>query len=373
MGKRVSLKDVAKEANVSVITASRAIRGIGRVNPGTRRTILEAATALGYKRHGGHMLNGFGTGSHAEHCLRILLPIFKSGRASIDNVFASRIVHGLEDVLRESGGQLTITEVDDVDDLLQNLPRAKVHGIVLRQVLPVAWLDQLKMIAPTVYAIAHDVQPGVDCVYFNEFKSTAMIYDELLAKGHRQFVWVSTDRSNPLGMIGDEFYDPRSGYDRQALNYTRARNASWNVIDLGQRGSDVEHQYITIEQPLLESGLEADVVKAGNEVARALLALKRLPSAVIINSDDIALHACKVLTEKKVKIPEDLSMVTYYSSQLGVQLKTKISGIRLPFGQVGRIIPEIIQRRVTQPEAPYISVALEPEFVDRGTIKIRRS
>lgn len=47
----VTLKDVAREAGVSVGTASQALRGVGEVAPGTRQYVQAVAERLGYRRN----------------------------------------------------------------------------------------------------------------------------------------------------------------------------------------------------------------------------------------------------------------------------------------------------------------------------------
>ena len=49
MPQRVSIRDVAREAGVSVTTVSHALNGKGRLNPETRRRVLEVAERLGYR------------------------------------------------------------------------------------------------------------------------------------------------------------------------------------------------------------------------------------------------------------------------------------------------------------------------------------
>jgi DNA-binding LacI/PurR family transcriptional regulator len=48
-GRRVSIKDVAREAGVSVTTVSHALNAKGRLNPATRRRVQEVAERLGYR------------------------------------------------------------------------------------------------------------------------------------------------------------------------------------------------------------------------------------------------------------------------------------------------------------------------------------
>ncbi|WOO43405.1 LacI family DNA-binding transcriptional regulator [Rubellicoccus peritrichatus] len=368
MAGRTILKDVADEAGVSVMTASRALRGIGRVNAETRRRVLEVAISLGYQRHVGQVFPGFGNATPSDHNLRVVMPAFKPSSFGVDGSLGSRIVSGLRDVLAQNGGILKIIEADDLEDFLKKFPRVQTHGIVLRQVLPNSWLRKLQELAPVVYAISHDVQPGVDCVYFNEFKSATMIYDLLLSRGHKHFAWVTPNRSNPLSNIDYDKYDLSSGFDRQAFNFTYARYASWRALDLGIEEDPVKHEYIVHPLHMHESERKTDSKRTGEEAAKAILKLKKLPTAVISGADDLAIPMLEYLEKEGINIPEDMSVVTYLHSDVKVRMKKRMSGVRLPFGQVGRIIPEIIQRRITHPEASYFSVALETELLDRGTV-----
>jgi len=368
MGNRVSLKDVAHKAGVSVIHASRAVRGMGRVSEETRRKVLEAAAALGYDRHRGELFTGLGQASAADHRLRILLPVFRYGTDPVGGYIGARIVESLRETLEKLGGELSVVEADGLEDLWEKIPRAKTHGIVLRQVLPARWLRELQQFAPVVYAISHDVFPGIDCVYFNEHKAAAMIHDLLLSRGHRRIAWMSWDRANPLSRLGDEAYDLTSGLDRQAFNFTSGRFGAQAALDIGARDGDVSLQRILLPLPIKETSGALDVKRAGTECAERILSLGEKPSAVVFASDDIALATLRELGKEGIKVPDDLSVVTYFSSEAADRRKSMLTGVRLPFVQVGQIIPEIIQRRITNPEAVYLSLLLEPELIDRGTV-----
>lgn len=369
VGRKVSLKDVAEAADVSVITASRAMRGIGRVNPATRGRILKVAESLGYRRYAGQVFTSFGRTSPSEHSLRLVLPLFRYNDEQPNTLFGKRILKGAEEILASTGGSLVPIEADDLNDFISNIPKARIHGIILRQVLPTSWLKEIQGIAPVVYAISHHVQPGVDCILFNEFESTASIYDHLLQRGHRDVVWVYGDRAHSHASVGEERYDGFSGYDRLAHNFTYARIASWRVVDLGMRDRTVRHQYIEIPMmPEAERGA-FDPVRVARQVAKRILALPDKPSAAVIYSEDVAYHLEEELRKYGLAVPDDLSLVTYFNSDQIQDREPWISGVDLPFGKLGGLIPELIQRRLTQPDVPHISVALETSFVDLGSVR----
>jgi DNA-binding LacI/PurR family transcriptional regulator len=331
---------------------------------------LEAAVALGYDRHRGELSAGLGQASTADHRLRIMLPVFRSSADPVGGYVGSRIVESLRLTLEKLGGELLVVEANGLEDLWGNIPRGKVHGIVLRQVLPARWLRELQQHAPVVYAISHDVFPGIDCVYFNEFKAAAMIHDFLLSRGHRKIAWMGWDRANPLSRLGDEAYDLDSGIDRQAFNFTSARYGAHMALDMGVRDDLVDLQRILLPLPIDAATRTLDVEQAGQECAKRFLSLKVKPSAVVFPADDIALATLRELKKAGVRVPDELSVVAYFSSEAADRMKAMLTGVRLPSVQVGQIIPEIIQRRLTNPEAIYLSLMLEPELVDRGTVAV---
>ena len=368
MSQKVTLKDISEKLGVSMITVSRALRGVGRINPETQRKILQTAEMMGYRRHNGSLSGSFGRGYPEDHTLRILLPLFRPCSNPLGGRLGERAIQRIKEGVEAMGGTLTVIEVDDLDDLKQQLPRARVQGIVLRQVLPVQWLQGILMIAPVVYAISHDVQPHIDAVYFNEFKASTLIFDALVSRGHKSIAWISWDRANPMSRVKEDCFDINSAYDRQAMNFTRSRMGSQRVLDLGLRAGDVRHEHILLELPELESHADIDYELAAKQAAEAILALKERPTAVVIPFDQTAELTMKHLREAGIQVPREMSVATYLLPETSEFISGKISGIRLPFSKIGAMVPEIIQRRVANPEAPYISVLVEAELLDRGTI-----
>jgi len=365
--KRVTLQDVAKASGVSVITASRAIRGIGRVNPQTREHILEAARRVGYSRGDGLIYPQSTVAKNSEHALRIMLPIFPNPSTNPHvPLKRNRMVSALQKELEASGGVFTALEVRDPDDLLQKLPRAKQHGIILRQILPEVWISKLQRIAPVVYAVSHDVMPGTDCVEFNEYKSAAMLYNYLLRQGHRNILWVSRDRTIPQNNVDFSQYNPHSGYDRQALNFLWIRSAAWQGLDLGQRDHAVRNRYLC-----LKCKDTANISIDAKSVARRILHMTDRPTAVVTMSEGDAYQICVELKKKGLRIPEEISFATYMEDVSMLPHGINFTCISMPYEKVGKMILEIIQRRHAAPQAPYITISVETKLKEGETV-VRR-
>ncbi len=364
MRQKTTLQDVAHAAGVSVITASRAIRGIGRVNPETREQILKTARKMGYSRKDGLIFPSSSPGNKSEHALKILLPIFPRPAIAPPTPFKlTRMITSLKQSLEASGGLLSLVEARDPEDLLKNLPRAKQHGIILRQILPETWTRQLQQIAPVVYAISHDVIPGTDCVEFNEHKSATMIYDHLLNRGHRNILWVSRDRMLPETNIEFSLYNPLSGFDRQACNMLWIRSSAWAGLDCGTRDNLTLNRYLSVRK-----NYPADDASDAQKTAQQILSMKDRPTAIVTMTEGDAYYIRCELEKAGLRMPQDISFVTYMEDVPSLPHGINFTCISMPYEQVGQMILEIIQRRISAPNAPYITISVETKLKQGDTV-----
>ncbi|MDF0113484.1 LacI family DNA-binding transcriptional regulator, partial [Staphylococcus pseudintermedius] len=88
----VSVKDVAKLANVSTATVSRVLSNTGKVKPKNQQRVLEAAKALGYHP------NNIGRQLRKMETMTILVVV-----PDITNSFFSAILRNIENIAREHG------------------------------------------------------------------------------------------------------------------------------------------------------------------------------------------------------------------------------------------------------------------------------
>lgn len=356
MGKKACLKDIAAQAGVSVVTASRAIRGVGRVSEETQEHVRQIAEAMGYKRHQGIVFARKNLISDHEHKLRVLLPHFVASEGQETTVHSTRLLDGLRERIAEEQGEFLTVAVRDLADLLARFPRKRIHGIVLRQVIPSTWVKRLQEIAPVVYAISHDVQPGVDCVYFNEYKSAALLLDCLINHGHRQVAWIAPDITNlTAANVAAEHYDFTNTADLQAYNFVRARYAAWQTIGLGCKEPGVIVHSRIFKVAAFDSGVN------GRRIAREFLRMREQHgvTALVTISNGTAQVAINALEKSGLKVPQDVSVAAYLAANIDPHASHNVTCVQLPFHTVGKIVPELIQRRLADPESSTITITLD--------------
>jgi LacI family transcriptional regulator len=302
-GRRATINDIARLADVSKKTVSRVINQSPFVKDATRARIDAVIQKFGYAPDP----QARGLAFRRSFLIGLIY----------DNPNAQYIVNiqdGVLDALRGSGFELVVHPCDRLsEDFLPGIrrfiERQKLHGVVL---LPPISEDQ--MLAQALQAI--------DCQYVriasvrldntsrailcNDREATAEVANYLEALGHRR-----------IGLItGPPEY--RSTHERQ-LGFTTA---------LEKRGVSIPPELIAEGSYSFDSGVAC---------AEALLARRPRPTAIFACNDEMAAGVYKAAYRLKIAIPEELSVVGFDDSPLASRLSPALSTIRMPIRDMGRL------------------------------------
>ena len=360
-----TLQEIAKHAGVSTMTASRVLRGMGRVNPQTREKVVEIAQKLGYRKlSNGQVMHSGKAG--ADMHLRIMLG---KGRVHIDDTTAQYAskgdLHGqltgeLEKQLAQTGGKLVNVPLESLDQIVADIQKHKPHGLVLRQPIPTDWLDVLRDKLPIIYAVSYDHQSGVDSIYTNEHRSAAMVYKTLSDLGHREIGWFGIVDRHSSTHEWAEMFESSCLVDRLCCSIHAVRYAAWANLAHCQINS-FKQPMILLERDWRMQSLD-DVVR---DAVDQFLQLRPQPTAIVTPADVIGLTLIGMLKERGVSVPGDISVVSYGGTLLTDKgKKCEIASVALPMAAIGQTIPELIRRRLADPNALPVSMQLETEFID---------
>ena len=183
-----TLVDVAARAGVSIKTASRAVNGEPHVAEATRRRVVEAASALGFR------LN-----SQASMLRRGLRPgVVGFVMGDLANPFYAAIAKGLEQEARGRGLQVTVASTDEDPererDLVAELVDRQVRALVVVSTRPDhADLETVQQRGiRVVFADRPPVGLDADAVLLDDEGGARRATEALLAHGHRR-----------IGFVGD--------------------------------------------------------------------------------------------------------------------------------------------------------------------------
>lgn len=324
-----TIKDVAKEAGVSVATVSRTFSGTQHVSPAVRERVAAAAESLSYRP------NAIARSLRARNTRTLGLVI-----PNVGNPFFTRMARVVEDSARERGYSLIFGNTDEdpekeaeyldvlmekrVDGLIVSPARATSPQLeeIVRDGMPVVFLDRYVrgIEAPVVRA---DGRRAVD-----------ELVEHLVRFGHERLAIIS---GPPETVPGRERLDA--------------------FLDgAGERGAPVSEGRIKVGSFRRESGFKA---------MRELLDLDEPPTAVFAANNLMALGALQALKRAGLKAPEDISFASFDDVSWFELVEPPMTAIAQPVGELGtaaaRMLPEIVEGKQAE------SVILEAELVVRGS------
>ncbi len=272
-----TIEDVARRAEVSVATVSRALRGLPNVAPSTRQRVLHAARELAYVADP----SASRLASGRNHVIGLVVPM-------LGQWYYSRLFSGVEAIATPGGYDVlpfTLSGPGGVDRFVESTPfRKRVDGLLLADA-PVD-ADQLAaLVAVGVPLVTVGVMgPGVPGLTIDNVGAARRATEHLLALGHRR-----------VGLIGGLEDDPF----RFSVPLDRSR---------GYRDALLAHR-IPHDPMLVVPGHFS--LEGGAEAMRRLLALDEPPTAVFACSDEMAIGAIHVARAAGVRVPEELSVIGF--------------------------------------------------------------
>jgi len=292
--RRATIADVAREAGVSTSTASVVFSGKVNVADATRERVLAAAAALGYTgpdpraaslRTGRSGIVGVVLGGELRH-------------AFLDPV-TTVMMDGLTDALASISAGILLLRDDPRENEPPPIADAPVDAVVLigcstrtREVL-----DVVRQRGLPIVVIEGDAGDDVPQISLDNREASARIARHVFHLGHRRAATITL----PL--------DPA----RERAPITQDRVAAATVPVTLDRLSGFREAYP--DAPGISAG--GSLVDEGYIAARTLLAgddgvlLDERPTAIVAQSDLLAVGAIRAAEELGLRVPDDLSVVGF--------------------------------------------------------------
>jgi DNA-binding LacI/PurR family transcriptional regulator len=328
-----SIVDVAREAGVSTATVSRALRGLPRVSPNTRRHVLRTAQELGYVIS--PSASTLATGR--TRTVGVVVP-------AIQRWFYGQVVAGIDSVLRENDLDLLLYNLADGGGrahFFERMPlRRRVDGVVV-VTLPLAQteLDALRdlQVPLSLVGVGRSATSDASLVRVDDEAAAAGAVQHLLNLGHRRIGLIAGLAAEPLPFLAAE--QRRRGYLRT----------------LRRAGVPIDPALDTPGNFEFEGGAQA---------MAQLLTLADPPTAVFAASDEMALGALRTLQRMGLRVPQDMSVVGFDDHELAalVDLTTVSQGVHAQGATAARQVLAALAGE----EAPRASI-VPTQLVVRGS------
>lgn len=307
--KRITYKDVAKRAGVSVATVSYVLNdGPRPVSAETRARVEEAIAELGYYP------NEVARSLRLQHSSTIGLIIPNTA-----NPVYAEIALALERVCTDAGFLVLLCNSGrqpERERMLVQMLRAKgVDGVALvPHHQPQQLIEPLlKARIPTV-VLEHDL-PGVHCIGVADLEGGRIATQHLIELGHRR---IGLIRQHPTNALSN---DRLTGY-QQALAAVNISVDPRLVVECAPRHA------------------------AGAEAMQKLLALPEPPTAVFTHNDVIALGAIHAIADAGLQVPDDISVVGFDDIDSARYYQPPLTTVRLPKTEMAMMAAQTLLKLV---------------------------
>ncbi|GAB4334546.1 MAG: LacI family DNA-binding transcriptional regulator [Calditrichia bacterium] len=332
----VTIKDVAKKANVSVATVSLVIHNHKRISQETRKRVLKVIDELGY--HPSHSARGLVSRRSGNIGF-----ITTNDHFSRSEPFYTQIFLGTEFRARDLEYYVLLTTIPS--DFSENdpLPRFvlehNVDGVIIAGKVPANLVERLEeknlpIIFVDYYLEGHR-QPAV---MIDNVDGGRQATRHLLDCGHRDIAFIGGDIGHPS--ISERYQGYRQALEEAAVPFSPGRC----VLDAPY--PDREGGYRSIKK-LLESG-EAF-------------------SAVFSCNDAMAIGALQGLREAGLRVPQDVSIIGFDDVEADLSLDPPLSTMRVPKVDLGIEAVNLVVNELKSPGQPFRKILVPAELVVRGS------
>ncbi|AGT31045.1 LacI family transcription regulator [Geobacillus genomosp. 3] len=333
----VTIKDVAKRANVAPSTVSRVIADSPRISEKTKQRVREAMKELGY--HPNFIARSLA--SQAAQVIGIVMP--SSADQALQNPFFPAVIRGISKAAHEKRYALQMStgekESEIYERVVEMLQGRRVDGVILlysrqndklmkyllKHGFPFVVIGKPHQKAEQVTHVDNDnVQAGKDAAAY------------LIARGHERIAFVG---GNPQYLVT---VDRQNGYA-----------AALQEAELPYRP-----EYVVHEEFLQEGGQEA---------MRELLSLPEPPTGLVVADDLMALGMLKTLDEIGLRVPEDVSIVSFNNTLLAEMSRPPLTSVDIGIFQLGYEAAKSLIEKINNPSEPVKRIIIPHRLVERGS------
>ena len=294
----VTIKQVAREANVSVATVSRALNGSGPVREELRQRIISVSERLRYVPHSGaRSLITRKTGT-----IGVVLP-------DIYGEFFSEVIRGMDGVSRHRGYHLLVSgSHSDTAEIaaVVRATRGRVDGLIV--MAPDLDTDSFEHDVPATRPIValncRLVSASFESISIDNYGGAFAMVRHLASLGHHRIAFIK-------------------GPERNFEASERLRGFRDAMLAIGS-------------SPGAATEIPGDFTEAGGSSgALAALALRPRPTAVFAANDSMALGALAALIGAGLAVPGDMALAGFDDIPVARHVSPPLTSVHVPIAELG--------------------------------------
>jgi len=292
--KNITIKDIAREANVSIATVSRVLNNTGQVKTKTKDSVLEAAEKLGYNQK--NIKNAI---EQSSNTILMLIPDFV-------NPFTSTIIEGVLDSMNLHEYKVLFVSTknfnDTFDDYYNFCHNLSLAGIIsLASVPNPEIIEGLSRSYPMVMCSEYPENSSLSFVSIDDKKAARIATEYLISLGREKIALVNGSTKTKYARHRQKgFLNTMKEHNLKVLN-------SW-ILNISQ--IDYSLAFTNIQSMLKNN--------------------KQRPNAIFAVSDIYAVAAVNAAKSLGIKVPEEISVVGFDNESVSIMSAPSITTIMQP-------------------------------------------
>jgi DNA-binding LacI/PurR family transcriptional regulator len=330
MNKPATIKDIARQLNISISTVSRAMRNAPDVNADTRKAVMALSEELSYQPN----KLALSLKQKQTHNIGVIVP-------NLDYVL-STMVKGIDEVALEAGYTVMVCqsnesfgrEMVNTRRLLDSL----VDGFIISVSSETKVFDHFKKIQekemPMVVFDRITPHLKAPSVRIDNMDGGFQATEHLIEQGYKRIAILAGPKNLGISNIRLEGYI-------HALNKHKIKPDNDLIIhcDFNQ-----DYAYVATQE---------------------LLAGKKKPDAIFTISDRMAIGAMLAIKERGLRMPQDIGLVGFNNEPFTNLVTPRISSVDQPSFELGKIAAKLFLERVHNSDMDHVEEILKPKLCIR--------
>lgn len=333
---QATIKDIAKELNVSSSTVSRALKNYPGISEETKKRVKETAERLNYRPNA----VALSLRQSKSFTIGVIIP-------EVVHFFFSTVISGIEEVAYANGYNVILCQTNEKYEreksILDTMLANQVDGLLvsfsketkdfdhftklIELELPIVFFDRIPAIDSSVHVTVNDFQGAYDAV------------THLLQQGYKKIAHISGPENLTITKQRKEGYLKAISDFDEAISYTK-------ILECPSGNEDESFKLVNA---LFTNGEEK-------------------PDAIFAHHDLAAAGALMALKSLGIKIPEEVGLVGYSNWQFSSMIDPPLSTVSQPGASIGETATKLLLDMINKngnTETTAKSVVLDTELIIR--------
>jgi len=333
MSDAITIKDIAKLANVSQSTVSKALNDRPDVGSETKEHILKIAEQHNF------LPNASGKALKMKLTENIGVIFRRDDNPLSSNPFYSRVLEGIEAELAFNDYNLVLHLVPEhkIPVLPKMVRERQVDAVVLVGIKHEAFVRQLQQAhVPVILVDPKTEISNCSQVLIDNENGAFLATQHLIESGHERIGFISGELS-------------RWSFKQRLDGYLKA----------------LRYHNLSVEEELIKAG----GLEAGYELTKSLLMLPHRPTAIFSANDINAIYGYKAINEFGLKIPEDISVAGFDDIDLSKMAIPPLTTVRVYKEELGSVAVRNLRQLLQDKNTGYTTTIIPVRFIKRESVR----